>query len=217
MDNPHAEPDVPESRRRSARKAAVALIFIEEDSPKLILTKRSDALPFAGQWCFPGGKEEAEDDGLPSTAKRESHEEIGLDPDHMLHLASMGQYYTHTGFCIYPELFVLAPKAAWRTSFEVSEIALVPLAELANTDRYELFWRSNDPSELPIQVRRDDYFRADHLNVYPLAASAYRLIVSAVWVRLVIAVEVLAPVEIHVVGDDEKASSYHCNGSLCHE
>lgn len=144
MDNPHAEPDVPEWRRRGARKAAVALIFVQEDSPKLILTKRSDALPFAGQWCFPGGKEEAEDDGLPSTAKRESHEEIGLDPDHMLHLASMGQYYTHTGFCIYPELFVLDPKAAWRTSFEVSEIALVPLSELANTDRYELFWRSND-------------------------------------------------------------------------
>ena len=144
MDNPHAEPDVPEWRRRSARKAAVALIFVQGESPKLILTKRSDALPFAGQWCFPGGKEEAEDDGLPSTAKRESYEEIGLDPDHMLHLGSMGQYYTHTGFCIYPELFVLDPKAAWRTSSEVSEIALVPLAELANPDRYELFWRSND-------------------------------------------------------------------------
>ena len=41
--------------------------------------------------------------------------------------------------------------------------------------------------------------------------------VSAVWVRLVIAVEVLAPVEIHVVSDDEKASSYHRNGSLCHQ
>ena len=144
MDNPHAEPDVPEWRRRSVRKAAVALIFVQEDSPKLILTKRGDALPFAGQWCFPGGKEEAEDDGLPSTARRESYEEIGLDPDHMLHLGSMGQYYTHTGFCIYPELFVLHPKASWRTSFEVSEIALVPLAELANPDRYELFWRSND-------------------------------------------------------------------------
>ena len=62
MDNPHAEPDVPEWRRRSVRKAAVALIFVQEDSPKLILTKRSDALPFAGQWCFPGGKEKAEDD-----------------------------------------------------------------------------------------------------------------------------------------------------------
>ncbi len=48
------------------------------------------------------------------------------------------------------------------------------------------------------------------------ARHEYRLVVSAVWVRLVIAVEVLAPVEIHVVGDDEKASSYHGNGSLCH-
>ena len=53
----------------------------------------------------------------------------------------MGQNFK---LCIYPELFVLDPKAAWRTSFEVSEIALVPLSELANTDRYELFWRSND-------------------------------------------------------------------------
>lgn len=144
MDNPHAEPDVAEWRRRGARKAAVALIFVEEDSPKLILTKRSDALRFAGQWCFPGGKEEIRDEGLPSTARRESNEEISLDPHHMLHLSSMGQYYTHSGFCIHPELFILHTKAAWRTSFEVSEIALVPLAELANPDRYELFWRSND-------------------------------------------------------------------------
>ena len=87
MDNPHAEPDVAEWRRGGARKAAVALIFVEEDSPKLILTKRSDALRFAGQWCFPGGKEEVEDEGLPSTASRESNEEIGLDRDHMLHLS----------------------------------------------------------------------------------------------------------------------------------
>ena len=49
------------------------------------------------------------------------------------------------------------------------------------------------------------------------ARHEYRLVVSAVWARLVIAVEVLAPVEIHVVGDDEKAPSYHGNGSLCHE
>ena len=41
--------------------------------------------------------------------------------------------------------------------------------------------------------------------------------VTAAWVRSVIAVEVLAPVEIHVVGDAEKASRYHCDGSLCHE
>ena len=32
--------------------------------------------------------------------------------------------------------------------------------------------------------------------------------------RSVIAVEVLAPAEIHVVGNDEKASSYHRNSSL---
>ena len=49
------------------------------------------------------------------------------------------------------------------------------------------------------------------------ARHEYRLVVSAVWVRLVIAVEVLAPAEIHVVGNDEKASSYHRNSSLSHE
>ena len=100
--------------------------------------------PFGGQWCFPGGKEAEADNGLPFTARRESYEEIGLYPDHMLHLSSMGQYYAHSGFCIHPELFILHRDGTWRTSFELSEMALVPPTEHANPDRYELFWRSND-------------------------------------------------------------------------
>ena len=48
---------------------------------RLILTKRPDTMPtHAGHLAFPGGRPDPGDDGPVSTALREAHEEVGIDP-----------------------------------------------------------------------------------------------------------------------------------------
>ena len=69
----------PEPAPEGLRAASVLVpVVMDEQSPKLILTKRTAHLPdHAGQVCFPGGKINAGESVLEA-ALRESHEEIGL-------------------------------------------------------------------------------------------------------------------------------------------
>jgi 8-oxo-dGTP pyrophosphatase MutT (NUDIX family) len=65
------------------RPAAVLVpIFDEAGEARIILTKRPETMPsHQGEIAFPGGKlDPATDRDLRDTARREAHEEIGLDP-----------------------------------------------------------------------------------------------------------------------------------------
>ena len=66
------------------RFAAVS-ILIENDNKDypIYMIKRADEGVHALEWAFPGGKYEEEDSDLLETAKRETHEEIGLSLIHI--------------------------------------------------------------------------------------------------------------------------------------
>ena len=72
------EPDDP-----TLIRAAVALVvrFREPDSPEILLIRRAEyeGDPWSGHVAFPGGRMEAGDADLASTAVRETKEEISLD------------------------------------------------------------------------------------------------------------------------------------------
>jgi len=154
MRNPHAEPQVSDADRAKARPASVALIFVAKPELKLIFTRRAQGLPFSGQWCFPGGKSAPEDRDSVSTALRETYEEIGLKASNLKHLTSLGSYYTHSGFRMSPEVFFFDGVAGWQTSAEVSEVLLIPLAAVADPERYRLVWRTSDRGNYRFEYER---------------------------------------------------------------
>jgi 8-oxo-dGTP pyrophosphatase MutT (NUDIX family) len=69
-----------------ARRAAVALILSADEisrdaTPSMLLIKRASHPddPWSGHLAFPGGRHEADDANLVTTAQRETLEEVGVD------------------------------------------------------------------------------------------------------------------------------------------
>lgn len=136
-----------ERENRVARGSAVlAPIYEHDGATHVVLTRRSAALRVhSGEVSFPGGGQEG-DESLTDTARRESHEEIGLDPglveiigelDHLTTITSNSFIVPYVGLLpARPEL-VASPA-------EVDAVLHVALAELLDPkvfreERWDLF------------------------------------------------------------------------------
>jgi 8-oxo-dGTP pyrophosphatase MutT (NUDIX family) len=66
-----------------AMAAVLAALYEDEDGDvRVILTKRPDTMPtHAGHIAFPGGRANPDDSGPVATALRETHEEVGIEPE----------------------------------------------------------------------------------------------------------------------------------------
>lgn len=115
-------PDTVLPEGRKLRPAGV-LIAIRPDpqGPRLYLTKRSSALKHhPGQIAFPGGKQDATDETIISTALREAHEEIGLEPGNVEILGTLPGHETVTGFHVTPVIGLI--KAGFEPVAELGEV-----------------------------------------------------------------------------------------------
>lgn len=75
-------PGPPRAGTDGARCAAVAALLHDEPSgPRVLLMKRvdRDGDPWSGHISLPGGRYQASDENLLTTAIRETHEELGID------------------------------------------------------------------------------------------------------------------------------------------
>ena len=96
-------------------RAAGVLVLIgfteKGNDPQLLITRRTDTLEkHKGQYAFPGGTHDPEDDldlGIVTTALRETEEETGISRDHVRVLGLLPKLWTPTGFQITPVLAVL--------------------------------------------------------------------------------------------------------------
>ncbi len=108
--------------------------------PSLLFTRRSDHLPdHAGQVAFPGGVKDPDDRDLVGTALRESAEEVGVDPERVELIGTLGSITTLAKYRIQPFLSVW-PAREYRpvSRDEVERVFLVPvhwLADPANHSR----------------------------------------------------------------------------------
>jgi 8-oxo-dGTP pyrophosphatase MutT (NUDIX family) len=124
----------------AARPSAVLLALHAgpDGAPHLIFTERAQALSrHSGEISFPGGRQDAGDASLWTTAVREAQEEIGLDPARVTRLGELSAVFTVvSNYLIVPQVgLVRGTLAEIAPTINPAEVALVidaPLAALAD-------------------------------------------------------------------------------------
>ena len=132
----------------------MALVFLKDGEYCVLLQKRSNRVDsHKGEISFPGGKRDPEDRTLLDTALRETHEEMGIDPEHIEVLGALDQTATTTGFCTSPFAgtipypYEFSPQEA-----EVAEVLEVPVSSLmdAANRRDEIHVSNGDFQYAPV-------------------------------------------------------------------
>jgi 8-oxo-dGTP pyrophosphatase MutT (NUDIX family) len=90
----------------------------ETRDPHVVLTRRrADLRRHAGEISFPGGRQDAEDADLTTTALREAEEEIGLERSQVQLLGALAPTSTFaTNYVIHPFVGTVPAGITWRPS-----------------------------------------------------------------------------------------------------
>jgi 8-oxo-dGTP pyrophosphatase MutT (NUDIX family) len=138
------------------RPAAVVVPIVDVGGEAaVVVTKRpATMVHHRDDWVFPGGRVDPSLDQSPEhAARREVHEELGVDEDE---IEIVGRLSSHgpisTGFVIEVFVGIVAPEATIRPDpREVADVAIVPLAALAADDAFhvETDLRDHDPGPIP--------------------------------------------------------------------
>ncbi|WP_133130446.1 NUDIX hydrolase [Legionella yabuuchiae] len=120
------------------RESAVILLH-ELETDSLILTKRNESLRHhPGEFCFPGGKRDIQDQDLWSTALRELHEELGIEASRVGLVKALKPEYTLIGKIIYPWLAKITNvKPYVMNQHEVVDIISLPMKEVTSIENYQ--------------------------------------------------------------------------------
>jgi 8-oxo-dGTP pyrophosphatase MutT (NUDIX family) len=102
----------------------------ETHDPHVVLTRRrADLRRHAGEISFPGGRQDAEDADLTTTALREAEEEIGLERSQVQLLGALAPTSTFaTNYVIHPFVGTVPAGITWKPSArEVDAVLELPL------------------------------------------------------------------------------------------
>ena len=125
--------------KHKPKKAAVMALFYPNKQQKtqllLILRKTYNGV-HSNQIGFPGGKVEPEDKNLEITALRETHEEVGIFPEHIEVVKQLSELYIPpSNFMVQPYLGLYAkPRPFKIQENEVEEIVEVLFSDFMNDE-----------------------------------------------------------------------------------
>jgi 8-oxo-dGTP pyrophosphatase MutT (NUDIX family) len=139
--------------RDGDRPASVLVpLLADGDDLRVLLTKRSASLSkHAGEFSFPGGRPEPQDDGPLATALREAEEEVGIGAELVEVIGSLPPTTTYkTGYAITPYVGLIDAPPRWVAQVsEVAEMAEPRLRDLAAARRVHTYERAGEP---PLQM-----------------------------------------------------------------
>ena len=117
--------------------AGVFLLIYDRDGEYcVLLNKRTQQVEHhKGEVSFPGGSKDPGDETLLQTALRETHEEMGVLPDHVELLGELDDVPTTTSFLINTYVGAIPYPYEFRPSdIEVAEVLEVPILHLMDGD-----------------------------------------------------------------------------------
>ncbi len=123
-----------------ANEAAVLMLAFERhDEPHFLLTLRTEEVEtHKGQISFPGGMR-AGDESLEQTALRETHEEIGIEPERIEILGRFHEYPSINEYRVTPFAgYIDGPFAPKPHAAEVAEILYVPFSVFLDPGRLRI-------------------------------------------------------------------------------
>ena len=120
------------SHHQELRRASILVPLFERptenssssSSIHVLFTQRPQNMKsHGGEVCFPGGKQDPEDNGCDiTTALREANEEVGLDPNLVQQLARMETIESKHSLCVTPIVgFIEPPSAAEPSQLTLNE------------------------------------------------------------------------------------------------
>ena len=133
--------------------AVMLLLYPKGDDYCVLLNKRTQLVEHhKGEISFPGGRMDDEDASLLDTALRETHEEMGIDPDDVRVLGRVDDMPTNSNYLMstfvgtIPYPYDFAP-----SEFEVAEILEAPISELTDPRSFTFEVRAfqGQPLECP--------------------------------------------------------------------
>lgn len=124
--------------------AVLILIYPHDGDHRILLNKRSYSVEHhKGEISFPGGGRDPEDRDFVDTALRETQEEMGIEPRHVIILGQLDDVTTRSNFAVrvfvgtipYPYPFHPSPS-------EIDEVIEIPISVLRNpaNAREEVQW-----------------------------------------------------------------------------
>jgi 8-oxo-dGTP pyrophosphatase MutT (NUDIX family) len=128
--------------------AAVMLLLYERDGAEHVLFQvRSHRVEHhKGEISLPGGARDEDDESLLHTALRETHEEIGVPPDHIEVYGRLDDVVTRSNFVMSPFVGAITEPAPYPFRFarvEVDRLLEVPVPYLLSGDGWETMTAPN--------------------------------------------------------------------------
>ena len=122
--------------KRMPKAATLAPLFYKGKELHILLTQRSQNLSsHRGEVAFPGGKMDPTDTDEIQTAKREAHEEIGLDPSDVDCIACWHPFIARAGIMVTPVVAFIRDDFIAKPNEEVDHVFSVPLRRFLSSDR----------------------------------------------------------------------------------
>lgn len=127
-----------EVKNVNPKTAAVMMLFYPKNGRThlVLIVRNSYQGVHSAQIAFPGGKYEPRDQIFENTALRETHEEIGIDPDNIEILRPFTRLYIQpSNFMVYPFFGICKEEIAFIPDpSEVADIIELPLSTFLSDD-----------------------------------------------------------------------------------
>jgi 8-oxo-dGTP pyrophosphatase MutT (NUDIX family) len=132
-------------------KDAAVLVPLYPDLRAVFTERRADLRRHAGEISFPGGRRDHPDEDLRTTALREAHEEIGLEPADVELVGALPPVGTFvTGYRVFPFVGRIEEGHVWTPQeSEVANVLEFSLADLVRGHEMKRLVRKGVPVKTP--------------------------------------------------------------------